>query len=97
MTQTTPKIFVFSNHGAGPGAFYAMAEDGTLLGSHYCSGWRYAPADLGAEEGTRDDRREIYAAHYPDGFEIVLVPPEERDTHPGLLAMLEARKVDGDE
>ena len=49
--MSIPKIFVFSAVGGGDGICYAMAEDGTILGSHWCSHEGYAPGDLGAGRG----------------------------------------------
>ncbi len=80
-----PKIFVFSNVvGGGDGPAYAMAEDGTVLGSHYCSHEAYAPGDLGVKEGSRPDRHETYAKHYPDGYEMEFVPAREIKKHEKL-------------
>jgi hypothetical protein len=82
-----PKIFVFSNvRGGGDGPAYAMAEDGTVLGSHWCSHEGYAKHDLGVIEGSRPDRHETYAKHYPEGYHMEFVPSSEVPTHAGLTA-----------
>jgi hypothetical protein len=82
-----PKIFCFSNvQGGGDGIAYAMAEDGTVLGSHLCSHERFVPEDLGVKKGKRPDRHKTYAEHYPDGYEMEFVPAAEVATHKGLSA-----------
>ena len=82
-----PKIYVFSNvRGGGDGVCYAIAEDGTVLGSHWCSNEHYAKHDLGVNAGARPDRHEHYRAHYPDGYDMEFVPSSEVGTHPGLAA-----------
>ena len=81
-----PKIYCFSNVvGGGEGTAIAIAEDGTVLGSHWCSHECYVPGDLGVEEGSRPDRHEIYAKHYPDGYEMEFVPSKDAEKHEGLL------------
>lgn len=80
-----PKIYCFSNvRGGGDGIAYAMAEDGTVLGSHWCSHEGYVPHDLGVNEGSRPDLHEGYAKHYPEGYEMEFVPAKEVKKHEGL-------------
>lgn len=80
-----PKIYAFSNvRGGGDGIAYAMAADGTVLGSHWCSHESYVPIDLGVREGCRADRHETYAKHYPDGYEMEFVRAADVKTHEGL-------------
>lgn len=89
-TGTKPKIYCFSNvRGGGEGIAYALAEDGTVLGSHWCSNEGYVPHDLGVREGSRSDRHETYAQHYPGGYEMEFVPSREVDSHAGLRAAFE--------
>ena len=84
MTQK-PKIYCFSNViGGGDGIAVAIAEDGTVLGSHWCSSERFVPYDLGVIEGCRADRHESYAKHYPNGYEMEFVRSSEVRTHVGL-------------
>lgn len=81
----SPKIYVFSNVvGGGDGIAYAMAEDGTVLGSHWCSNEHYARHDLGVVPGARPDRHEHYARHYPGGHEMEFVPSVCVKGHDGL-------------
>ena len=82
-----PKIYCFSS--VISGEHYAIAEDGTVLGSHWCSHESFVPGDLGTEDGTRSDRHEIYSKHYPDGYEIEFVPSKMVKKHDGL-----ARAID---
>ena len=83
--MTKPKIFCFSNVlGGGDGIAYAIAEDGVVLGSHWCSCEAYVPGDLGVTEGSRPDRHETYAKHYPDGYEMEFIRASDVKTHEGL-------------
>ncbi len=87
------KIFVFSNvEGGGEGVCYAMAEDGTVLGSHFCSHEGFASHDLGVTKGSRSDRHENYKQHYPKGYEMVFIPHYEVKTHEGLTKAYELNK-----
>lgn len=73
-----PAIYLFSNARNGDGIAYAMAEDGTVLGTHWCSHWGYMRHDL----HDRSDRRHACEAHYPDGYQLIVLgkdqtPPQE--------------------
>ncbi len=84
--ESVPPIYAFSNvSGGGDGIAYAMAADGTVLGSHWCSHEGYVPHDLGVLEGTREDRHETYRKHYPDGYAMKFVRTSDVKTHPGLV------------
>ena len=96
--MSNPKIFVFSNVvGGGDGPCFALAEDGTVVGSHYCSHEGWASHDLGV---TSDWHHAEYKAHYPDGYEMEFVRSSEIDAHEGLQAALkrnhEQAKAEGD-
>ena len=71
------KIFVFGMCNGGEGLYYALAEDGPGLGSHFCSNESFAKNDLGVIQGSRPDRHKDYKKHYPDGYEVVFVPSNE--------------------
>lgn len=90
----TPKIFVFSSADSGTkeGPCYALAEDGTLLGQHYCSDEIRAKSDLGVTEGCRADRHKEYASYYPNGYEMEFIPVSERDGHAGLAEAMRLNK-----
>lgn len=80
-----PKIYCFSNVvGGGDGIAYAIAEDGVILGSHWCSHECFVPGDLGVTPGSRLDRHEDYKKHYPDGYEMEFVSAADVNTHEGL-------------
>jgi hypothetical protein len=79
-----PKIYVFSAAGGGDGVCYAMAEDGSSLGSHWCSNEGFARHDLGVLEGSRPDRHETYMAHYPGGYEMEFIRASDLKTHEGF-------------
>ena len=82
-----PKIYCFSNaKGGGDGIALAMADDGHVLGSHYCSHEGFVSQDLGVTEGTRADRHVHYAEHYPDGYEMEFVAAADVASHPGVTA-----------
>jgi hypothetical protein len=79
------KIYCFSNVvGGGDGIAYAIGNDGTVLGSHWCSHESYVRYDLGVAEGYREDRHETYKEHFPDGYEMEFIPASEVETHEGL-------------
>lgn len=80
-----PIIYGFNN-GGGPGMLSAVliAQDGTGLGGHCCSGEGYMRHDLGILEGTRPDRHESFREHYPDGYRMDFITQSEVLTHPGL-------------
>ena len=97
MTAKTqkPKIFCFSNvKGGGDGIAYAMAEDGHILGSHWCSFEGFVPHDLGVNEGARPDRhKDSYSQHYPDGYEMEFVPAAEVADHPGITEAFRLNQI----
>ena len=68
-----PAIYLFSHSRDGDGIAYAMAEDGEVLGSHWCSHWGYMRHDL----HDRSDRRAVCEEHYPDGYRLVVLGREE--------------------
>ena len=89
-----PKIFCFSNvKGGGDGIAYAMAEDGNVLGSHWCSNEAFVRGDLGVTEGSRPDRHEDYAKHYPDGYEMEFIPASDVSDHAGLSKAFELNQA----
>ena len=81
----TKKIYCFSGMAdGGDGIAYAMAEDGTVLGSHWCSNEYYIHHDLGVSTGSRPDRHVTYAEHFPEGYEMEFVAAKDIDDHEGL-------------
>ena len=92
-----PKIYAFSNVvGGGDGAALAIAEDGTVLGSHWCSNECFVPGDLGVTPGSRPDRHITYAEHYPDGYEMEFVRAKDVQGHAGLAAAFIKNKAQAD-
>ena len=77
--ESLPAVYLFSNTRSGDGPAYSMAEDGTVLGSHWCSHRGYMRHDL----HDRAERLAMTRAHYPDGYRLVVlmgegeVPPPE--------------------
>lgn len=97
------KIYVFCNTkdcDKGSGDWHSMAavsEDGEWLAGHICSSHAWARHDMGIDEDGW--KRNIYAEHYPDGFEVIGVESDEIDTHEGLQAALSAyhaKRLDDD-
>jgi hypothetical protein len=64
---------------------FALAEDGTVLTSHYCSSMGFAKHDIGL---TSDLKHEIYKEHYPDGYELEWIEFGDLDGHEGFQAAL---------
>ena len=88
--KVLPKIYCFLNATEdGDGVAYALAEDGTVLGSHFCSGEYWVRNDLGVNEGSRLDRHKTYSKHYPDGYEMEFVAIKQFKTHAGLSKAIE--------
>ena len=78
-----PKIYVLCNSCAPQWhAAMAMAEDGTCLAAHVCSSHGFIPHDMGIDEDGW--KRDLYAKHYPGGFEVEWV--EKPREHAGLMA-----------
>lgn len=94
-----PVIYGFNN-GGSPGwlCAYAIAEDGTVLGSHVCSAEGYMPHDLGILKGSRPDRHETFRDHYPEGYRMDFVTtPEMKAGHEGLDKAIELNKLKAEE
>jgi hypothetical protein len=86
-----PKIYVFCNGCSRQWhSFVALAEDGTGLTGHICSHHGYAAHDMGViPESEGGWKHDIYAKHYPDGYEVEYVEVTSKadaDRHPGLVA-----------
>lgn len=73
--EELPVIIGFNNGGSlGWLDAVAIAQDGTVLGSHICSDECFIPSDLGVLRGSRPDRHENnYRLHYPDGYRMEFV------------------------
>ena len=91
------KIYAFSAVGGGDGIAYAIAQDGTVLGSHWCSHDGFVPGDLGVTPGSRLDRHEHYAKHYPDGYEMEFVRSDKIETHAGLQEAIRLNNLQPEE
>lgn len=59
-----PAVYVFSNTRSGDGIAYAIAEDGTVLGAHWCSHRGYMRHDL----HDRPDRLGIAESDDPEAL-----------------------------
>ena len=88
------KIFIYSNVRGGDGIAFAMAEDGTVLGTHWCSAEYFVQFDLG---DSREDRKAAYEKHYPDGYEIEFIPLTEVTTHAGLTEAYRLNQILGEQ
>lgn len=87
--DSLPVIYLFSNARNGDGPAYAMAEDGTVLGSHWCSHWGYMRHDL----HDRLDRKAACEAHYPDGYRLVVLLQPGEMPPPEVLERNKAQAV----
>jgi hypothetical protein len=88
--QALPAIYLFSSMVSGDGPAYALAEDGTVLGSHWCSHWGYMKHDL----HDRSDQKAKVEEHYPEGYRLVVL------TDPGSLPpdeVIERNRKQGEE
>ena len=94
-----PTITAFSNAvGGGDGICFSMAEDGNVLGSHWCSNEGYAESDLGVLVGTRNDRHEeSYQKHYPSGYRMRFVSHDKIKSDEILQEAFRLNKLLADE
>ena len=76
-----PAVYLFSNTRGGDGIAYSIAEDGTVLGQHWCSHRGYMRHDL----HDRPDRLETIRAHYPDGYRLVVLMGEGEVPPPDVM------------
>ena len=79
-TDSKPFIYVFCNQKCcdGSGDWHSMigiAEDGACLSGHVCSSHGWAFHDMGIDENGW--KRDLYAKHYPDGFQVKWIEVEE--------------------
>lgn len=75
------KIYIFFAAGKYPGAAFAMAEDGTVLASHYCRWDWEIPNNL--------TRNEAYEKHYPGNYEVEHFPIGNFEKHTLLQAAIQ--------
>lgn len=93
-TNDLPRVFVFCN-GCSPKwhQFQALSQDDVFLAGHICSDHGFAAHDMGVNEDGW--KRDIYAAHYPDGFVVECVDrPLE---HEGVKAAYREHTTMGEE
>ncbi len=77
-----PAVYLFSGAAAGGGGMaYSMAEDGAVLGEHFCSHRGYMRHDL----HDRPDRLATIRAHYPDGYRLVVLMGEGEMPPPEVM------------
>jgi hypothetical protein len=70
-------IYAFCNGGSGDWwNMLALAEDGHCLAGHVCSHPSYGRGDMGV---TGDWKHDLYAKHYPQGFEVVWIDDPRTD------------------
>lgn len=77
----SPKVFIWAIPSHGDFIGYAIAEDGTGLAGHLSSSEGWVKSDM-----TNAHKREIYASHYPDGYEIEWVEYDDLETHEAFNA-----------
>jgi len=76
-----PAVYLFSTADSGAGMAYSIAEDGTVLGEHFCSHRGYMRHDL----HDRPDRLETIRAYYPDGYRLVVLMDEGQLPPPEVM------------
>ena len=79
--ESLPAVYLFSYTHSGDGPAYSMAEDGTVLGCHWCSHRGYMRHDL----HDRPDRLAAIRAHYPDGYRLVVLMGEGEVPPPDVM------------
>lgn len=81
--QTKKKIFIYSypapHWGPNDVLGVALAEDGVTLATHISSCEDWAQHDMGLNGSTW--KHALYAAHFPQGYELVWIPYEDLDAH----------------
>lgn len=90
-----PCIYCFANGGqVNLLNAIALAQDGSILGSHACSHEDYIPSDLGVLEGCRNDRhKNSYMKHYPDGYKMIFVPYSMIERTKGLVEAIRNNRI----
>jgi hypothetical protein len=99
-----PRICCWINQGHGTDwvVSLAMGEDGMAMGAHVSSSDGFAVMDSGyaeapefslapAQWGPNLAKRERFAEHYPDGYDLEWAGDPAR--HPGLLAAYELNQT----
>jgi len=89
----TPKIYAFCYvmEGWDDLAGFALAEDGTGLAEHISSDEQWSQYDMTATPA----KREAYAKHYPDGYELIWLGCEpDIEQHAELKAALKLNQQD---
>lgn len=81
---------VGSSRGGDVQAF-ALAEDGEVVGGHYCSSPNFAKHDMGLHDSAR--HKPGYALKYPDGFELIWVDYADQASHAGYQQAFALNKV----
>lgn len=85
--MSQPKIFAFCCNVEGWSDMHgqAVAEDGTPLADHLSSNEDWSRYDMCESPS----KHQVYAAHYPDGYDLVWLGHEPPlDQHPELKAAL---------
>ena len=85
------KIYLFCEPSDAFGhgfAGYALAEDGTGICGHFSSSIAFSKHDLGL---TSDWKHDLYASHYPDGYDLEWV--DDPDNHEGFQKAFELNQM----
>jgi hypothetical protein len=82
--ERKPRIFCFINSSNFPHAINtaALSEDGHFLAGHTSSDVYWAKHDIGI---TSDWKHDLYAAHYPHGYDLVWVDGNPKQ-YPEVMA-----------
>lgn len=89
-----PKIYLFCVC-SGRGWFngYALAEDGHVLNCHLSSSARFSKGDMGLYDDDWSGKRNNYAAHYPDGYELEWIDEDKLESHEGFQVAFAKNKA----
>lgn len=92
-----PKILIFANavaneHFEG----IAVTEDGHVLTGHLSSSESFMKYDMGLLAEDWSGKNKIYAERYPEGYELVYIPPEEVKDNELIKKSVEFAKSRGD-
>ena len=84
MSTIIPKIYITCHEEAEAEFFgQAITEDGVVVCQHISRSVDESKEDMG---WTTKRKAPFYKAHYPDGYVLEWVEPEDMLTHQGLLA-----------
>lgn len=77
-----PKIYLYCIHGKQKQFYgFALAEDGNCLAEHLSSTIEFSKSDMGLYDDDWSGKREKYAKHYPNGYELEWIDDDKLESH----------------